>query len=68
MQFSPQGIEKLKIIRKLVKLPLVAIGGITLEKLDEILEGEVDIISVISDISKNSDPSERVKKWIGALQ
>ncbi len=68
MQFSPQGVEKLKIIRKLVKLPLVAIGGITLEKLDEILEGGVDFISVISDISKNSDPSERVKKWIGALQ
>jgi hydroxymethylpyrimidine kinase / phosphomethylpyrimidine kinase / thiamine-phosphate diphosphorylase len=68
MQFSPQGIEKLKIIRKLVKLPLVAIGGITLEKLEEILEGGADFISVISDISKNPDPSERVRKWIGALQ
>jgi hydroxymethylpyrimidine kinase / phosphomethylpyrimidine kinase / thiamine-phosphate diphosphorylase len=68
MSFAPQGVEKLKIIRKLVEVPLVAIGGITLEGVDEVLDAQVDFISVVSDISKHLDPSVRVKQWLGALQ
>lgn len=68
MSFSPQGIEKLKVVRKLVDLPLVAIGGITLEKANEVLDAEVDFISVVSDISKHFDPKERVGQWLSALQ
>ncbi len=68
MSFAPQGIEKLKLMRKLVEIPFVAIGGITLEVLPEILTGKPEFISVVSDISKNPDPANRVKEWIGALE
>ena len=68
MNFAPQGIEILKIIRKLVELPLVAIGGISLERVGEILPGEADFISVVSDISNHLDPTLRVKQWHEALQ
>ncbi len=67
MSFAPQGTEKLKIIRKLVDLPLVAIGGITLERVGEVLEADVDFISVVSDISKHFDPTLRVNQWLSAL-
>lgn len=67
MSFAPQGVEKLKIIRKLVEFPLVAIGGISLEGVDEVLDAQVDFISVVSDISKHLDPSFRVKQWLSAL-
>ena len=68
MNFAPQGTEKLKIIRKLVDLPLVAIGGISLERVSEILPAEADFISVVSDISNHLDPTFRAKQWHEALQ
>ncbi|MES2142264.1 MAG: thiamine phosphate synthase [Pseudomonadota bacterium] len=56
MSFSPQGIDKLKEVRKRVNCPLIAIGGIGLNQLPEILACGVDGIAVISAISQASEP------------
>ena len=64
MDFAPQGIGNLKTWRRFFDYPLVAIGGITLERADEILEGEPDYISVVRDITLSKNPDEKVKSWL----
>lgn len=47
----PVGLEGLRIVRQAVgTIPLVAIGGITLENGEEVLDAGADAISVIRDI------------------
>jgi hydroxymethylpyrimidine kinase/phosphomethylpyrimidine kinase/thiamine-phosphate diphosphorylase len=64
MKFAPQGISRLSLWRSLTHLPLIAIGGITLEKAPEIIKTEVDGISVVGDIANSEKVEERVAKWL----
>lgn len=64
MAFQPQGIEQLKCWRRTLSYPLVAIGGINLERLPEILESQVEGISVISAITQANDPAAVIKKFL----
>jgi hydroxymethylpyrimidine kinase/phosphomethylpyrimidine kinase/thiamine-phosphate diphosphorylase len=56
MLFDPQGLENLKRWRATLKYPIVAIGGITLEKLPSILATKVDGFALIAAITRASDP------------
>ena len=56
MPFAPQGLENLKHWRTLVDRPLVAIGGISLLNINEILKCKVDGFSVISAVTQANDP------------
>ena len=49
---KPQGLEMLKKVRKYVKIPLVAIGGINEKNIADVYETGVDGISVI-EMAKN---------------
>lgn len=50
---SPVGIEGLRLVRQAVgKIPLVAIGGITVENCGSVLNAGADVVAVISDIWK----------------
>ncbi len=64
MAFQPQGIEQLKRWRRTLSYPLVAIGGINLERLPEILESQAEGISVISAITQASDPAASIKEFL----
>ncbi len=64
MKFAPQGIPNLKIWRKLVEVPLVAIGGITLEKANLLLAAGPDGIAVVSDLTQNPNPEARTLDWL----
>lgn len=67
MRFAPQGIPKLTVWKKRIgALPLVAIGGIKLERAAEIFAAGADSIAVVSDVTQNADPDMRVKNWLGA--
>jgi thiamine-phosphate pyrophosphorylase len=66
MRFAPQGIAKITEWKKRVgDLPLVAIGGIRLERASEIFDAGADSIAVVSDVTQNADPDKRVKQWLG---
>lgn len=56
MPFPPQGIDGLKKWRQLIRLPLVAIGGINNENIEEIKACGVEGIAMISAITQNSLP------------
>ena len=65
MAFGPQGIERVGEWKKLVgRRPLVAIGGLTLERALLCLKAGADSAAVVGDIVNNADPVAQAKKWI----
>ncbi len=69
MRFGPQGIDKLGLWKKRIgNIPLVAIGGITLEQAPAVFEAGADSIAVVSDVTRNSDPDARVRAWLTSTE
>lgn len=65
MRFAPQGLDRIPEWKRLVGgIPLIAIGGITLERAPGVFAAGADAISVVSDVTRNADPDERVKDWL----
>jgi|ERR1700674_344409 thiamine-phosphate pyrophosphorylase len=61
------GTELLRRLRVLTEKPIVAIGGITLERAGEVLAAGADSVAVISDILKAKDPGEKAREFIQRL-
>jgi len=69
MAFPPQGLPRLKEWKtKISKLPLVGIGGITLERMAGVLEAGADSAAVVTDITRNADPEQRARDWVKATR
>jgi thiamine-phosphate pyrophosphorylase len=67
MRFGPQGIPRLTQWKKRIgAIPLVAIGGITLEHAPDIYAAGADSIAVVSDVTRNKDPDARVRVWLAS--
>ena len=65
MRFAPQGLEKIGAWkRRIGAVPLVAIGGITLERAPAVFAAGADSIAVVSDVTQNPDPDGRVRDWL----
>jgi thiamine-phosphate pyrophosphorylase len=64
MAFAPQGLLRIKEWKKKIgEIPLVAIGGITLELVRAVLEAGADSAAVVTDISSNANPEQRAREW-----
>lgn len=61
------GPELVRRARLLTDKPIVAIGGITLDRAPEIIEAGADSVAVISDILLAPDPVERAANYIMLL-
>lgn len=57
-------IEKLKEIKELIKLPVVAIGGLSLSNIDKLKECNVDGYAVVSAILGAENIKLECEKWI----
>ncbi len=55
------GLERLKQIRHAVNLPMVAIGGINKDNLDEVLAAGIDSVAVISAVLEAEDIAEAAR-------
>jgi thiamine-phosphate pyrophosphorylase len=66
MKWAPQGLSRLAEWRARISCPLVAIGGITLDRAAEVLSAGADSAAVVTDIVTSEDTDLRVKKWIAA--
>ncbi|MDC7242007.1 MAG: thiamine phosphate synthase [Spirochaetales bacterium] len=62
------GLPLLRDICAAVNLPVSAIGGITLNRVDEICAAGAAYVCVISDINGHPDPSERVREYLERLK
>jgi len=58
----------LRELRKVTNLPLVAIGGITLENLEPVIEAGADGVAVISDLLGASDVRTRARAYVEKIQ
>jgi len=62
------GTELLRRVRNLTQKPIVAIGGITLERAPEVLAAGADSVAVISDILQAKDPAAKASEFIQRLE
>ena len=69
MNFAPQGLERIGEWKRLVgAIPLVAIGGLNVERGVACLKAGADVVSVVTDITLNADPEGRAREWLAATQ
>jgi thiamine-phosphate pyrophosphorylase len=67
MPWPPQGLERItEWKRRVGKTPLVAIGGLTVERLPGVFDAGADIAAVVTDIVKSPDPEARAREWLAA--
>lgn len=61
------GTDFVRQVRSLTEKPIVAIGGITLERASSVIAAGADSIAVISDILRAPDSSGRARRYLDAL-
>jgi len=66
MPWAPQGLPRIAEWRSKIRCPLVAIGGITLDRAPIVLAAGADCVAVISDLVTSYTPELRAKKWLDA--
>jgi thiamine-phosphate pyrophosphorylase len=62
------GLELVRRVRATTERPVVAIGGITLERAGGVMEAGADSVAVISDILRAEDVGIRARQYIDLLE
>ena len=68
---SPDPVVGLGLIRRARRLtgrPIVAIGGISVERAAEVIEAGADSVAVISDVLRAENPADRVRQYLRRLE
>jgi thiamine-phosphate pyrophosphorylase len=60
-------VELIREVRALTDKPIVAIGGITLERAKAVIDAGADSVAVISDILLARNPGERARQYVDVL-
>lgn len=66
MKYPPQGLARIGEWKARIACPLVAIGGITLERAPAVFRAGADSIAVVTDIVANPAPEQRIADWLAA--
>jgi thiamine-phosphate pyrophosphorylase len=67
MAFPPQGLARIgEWKRRVGVVPLVAIGGLTLERLPGVFAAGADVGAVVTDIVRAVHPESRMRQWLAA--
>jgi thiamine-phosphate pyrophosphorylase len=66
MPWAPQGLARIAEWRAKIGCPLVAIGGITLERASGVLAAGASSVAVVTDVVMSDDPEQRTRDWIAA--
>jgi thiamine-phosphate pyrophosphorylase len=65
MRWAPQGLARVTAWKTAIgALPLVAIGGITLERAPLVTAAGADSVAVITDFCTHPAPEDRVRTWV----
>jgi thiamine-phosphate pyrophosphorylase len=65
MPWAPQGLARIREWKsRIATTPLVAIGGITLERLPAVFAAGADVAAVVTDIVRSEDPEARTRAWL----
>ncbi len=66
--YSARGLEMLRRVRAAVKIPIVAIGGITEANVAEVWQAGADSAAIISDLLGVADVPDKVKRILALRQ
>ncbi|WP_114967282.1 thiamine phosphate synthase [Alkalilacustris brevis] len=65
MKWHEQGLDRVAEWKSLVgDIPLCAIGGMSVARAPGVFDAGADLISVVTDITLNSDPEARINEWL----
>jgi thiamine-phosphate pyrophosphorylase len=65
MPWAAQGLARIsEWKRRVAAVPLVAIGGLTLERLPGVFAAGADVAAVVTDIVRDSNPEARARAWL----
>lgn len=68
MPWAPQGLDRVREWKdRIGALPLVAIGGLNLDRIAGVFQNGADSAAVVTDITLNADPEARTLEWIKRL-
>jgi thiamine-phosphate pyrophosphorylase len=69
MPWPPQGLERITEWKRLSHpKPLVAIGGLTVERLPGVFAAGADSAAVVTDIIRHAQPEARTREWLAATR
>ena len=69
MPWAPQGLDRVaEWKRRIGDIPLVAIGGLSVERAEGVLRAGADSLAAVTDISLHDDPESRTRAWIDATR
>jgi thiamine-phosphate pyrophosphorylase len=69
MPWAPQGLVRIREWKRLIgRIPLVAIGGLTVERLAGVFAAGADSAAVVTDIVRSGDPDARTREWLVAAR
>lgn len=69
MKWHQQGLERVREWKDLIgDIPLVAIGGMSVERAAGAFAAGADIVSAVTDITLNADPEARARQWLEATR
>ncbi|MDI2112862.1 thiamine phosphate synthase [Commensalibacter nepenthis] len=69
MKCPPQGLDRITLWKQKIRdIPLVAIGGITPERIENILHAGADSVAVVTDIQCAVDPIHRCNEWLAQIR
>jgi len=69
MKWHQQGLARVSEWRaRIADTPLVAIGGMSVERAAGAFEAGADIVSAVTDITLHAEPEARVQQWLAATR
>ncbi|MEO0994839.1 MAG: thiamine phosphate synthase, partial [Pseudomonadota bacterium] len=69
MKWDPQGVSRVSTCKaRIGALPLVAIGGLTVERAPAVWASGADSICVVTDVLRHDDPEARLTEWLAAAK
>ena len=64
MPWRPQGLGRIAVWKERASCPIVAIGGITVERANDVIAAGATSAAVVTDIITAEDPEARTVAWI----
>lgn len=69
MHWEPQGLEAITQWKEAIgNIPLIAIGGLTIDRAADVLAAGADCLAVASDIALHPNPEAQTLKWLEMLK
>ncbi|EYD70492.1 thiamine phosphate synthase [Limimaricola hongkongensis] len=69
MKWERQGVERLTEWKRLIgESPLVAIGGLTVDRAAAAFAAGADVVSAVTDITLNPAPEARLRDWLETVR